>query len=166
MLAANARCWCHACAPISASHTCSIPTAAHICPPCRPPTECDRLALLQPILGLYGQMYAAKLAGELDDGAAAPTIADPGDCENVGGVDGGVQIQEEAAFSVKKLMAWLDDPANKASMYVTRALCQLLLLGVCFNSQHRLQCLCRCLSPTQVSAHLYAVAQEACRPQG
>lgn len=78
-----------------------------------PTTACDRLALVQPILGLYGQMYAAKLAGLLDDGGAGG--------EPSASMEDGESAVAEAAFSPKKLMAWLDNPANKARMCARHA---------------------------------------------
>lgn len=74
--------------------------------------ECDRLALLQPILGLYGQMYAAKLAAVTND---KDIKADESVSANV--ADEEEQAATEAVFSPEKLMAWLDNPANKARMY-------------------------------------------------
>lgn len=83
-------------------------------------TACDRLALLQPILGLYGQMYAAKLSG-MDNGVLETKAA------KVSGVTGESDnlcdepTAAEAAFSAKKLMTWLENPSNKARMYVRHA---------------------------------------------
>lgn len=65
------------------------------------------------MLGLYGQMYAAKLSGALDAGAINPTNSKLKKSES----DDVAIATEEAAFSADKLMAWLDDPANKARMY-------------------------------------------------
>jgi hypothetical protein len=71
--------------------------------------ECDRLALRQPILGLYGQIYAGKLAADAARGKGTH-VAASAPAQN------GAAAAEEA-ISPEKLLELLSDPRIKARMF-------------------------------------------------
>ncbi|KAJ1632992.1 hypothetical protein T492DRAFT_837994 [Pavlovales sp. CCMP2436] len=128
------------CSPVSSGGRLTIHP-----PPVHPPTarlaECDRFALLPPILGIYGQLYLEQLraASKMEKGSVEIVVVNPSCPRRLGRVlpvlapmlstssKGSKQQQEKegasagevaiVAFSKDNLMSWLRKPANKELMF-------------------------------------------------
>lgn len=80
-------------------------------------TACDRLALLKPILGLYGKLYADRLASANNGNMLSKSKKSITNEVLGSGNDGMVLNPNAAAFSLEALMDWIEVPENKARMF-------------------------------------------------